>query len=65
MKIIFKDTSNKKIFVTEEIKKKRLSICKKCEHHLEWLNLYRCKTCGCIMDAKVTLVKSECPIGKW
>ena len=25
----------------------------------------RCTRCGCFIDAKVALLSSECPIGKW
>ena len=50
-------------FVTNETRKKRLNICKGCEHYFKPTG--NCKKCGCFMRIKTTLSFSECPIGLW
>jgi hypothetical protein len=48
---------------SDEVAKSRLDICKACP---EFLNLtHQCKKCGCLMNLKVKLQDSGCPIGKW
>lgn len=55
--------SGNEIFVTEEEKERRLSICKKCpEYHEEQM---RCKNCGCFLENKVTFTASKCPLSHW
>ena len=50
-------------FVSPDLKKVRLEICKGCS---EFKKLTRtCSQCGCQMDLKVMYVKSECPKKKW
>lgn len=43
--------------------KKRIEICRKCEH----LNtiLVQCKVCGCLLHVKARLENQSCPLGKW
>lgn len=47
-------------------KEKRLAICNKCDEakHMR-LGLIVCKKCGCLMNMKVALPKSKCPLNKW
>ena len=52
-----------KYFVTNEIRKERLGICKSCEHYFKPTG--NCKKCGCFMRVKTTLSFTECPIGLW
>jgi hypothetical protein len=40
----------------------RIEICKTCERFAAPLF---CKECGCILEFKVLLSGSECPLGKW
>jgi hypothetical protein len=54
--------SGKKIFVSDEDKEKRFSICQSCEF-LSDTN--RCMKCKCNMKIKTTLANQRCPIGKW
>lgn len=46
-----------------EIAKKRLEICKACPRFVRFT--HQCKECGCIMNAKVKLAESTCPLNKW
>lgn len=49
-------------FVTEEIKKKRMDVCSKCEH----LSITRqCKVCLCFVDLKTKFSEAHCPKFKW
>lgn len=58
------DIFNKNIEkVPEDIKAKRLEICKACPELIKLTT--QCKKCGCFMDAKTTLPHAECPLGKW
>lgn len=49
--------------VTEENAEERLTICEECPEFIKITK--QCKQCGCIMPAKVKLLVSTCPIGKW
>jgi len=39
----------------------RANICDKCEHK----RFIMCAKCGCILSAKIRLINSKCPEGKW
>lgn len=39
----------------------RLKACAACEHNA----LGICKKCGCIIQAKIRIAKSRCPLGFW
>ena len=64
-----RDVVGKK-FVTEEIYKKRIAICRKelssenpcCE---VFMNRLECAICGCFVEAKAWLENAECKLGKW
>ena len=58
------DLFNKNIGrVTEEIKERRMEICKTCEFFISATQI--CAKCGCIMPAKTVLPNAYCPIHKW
>ena len=46
----------------EVLSKKRLDICKKCDHYT---TKGRCRKCGCIMAAKTRSKRTKCPIKLW
>jgi len=48
---------------TEELAKKRISICFSCTNYKQKIN--RCNICGCFMPAKVRSINSSCPLKKW
>ena len=48
---------------TEELKEKRMEICRNCEFFISLTQ--QCKKCGCIMPAKTMLADAYCPIHKW
>lgn len=45
------------------IAKQRLAVCKQCPRFVRFT--HQCKECGCIMDTKVKLADSKCPLDKW
>lgn len=49
-----------KIFVSEEEKDRRLTICKKCNHYNS--TLVQCKKCGCFLEAKTRLLGFHCAL---
>tara|TARA_R100001015_G_C4632368_1_gene195836 strand:+ start:3473 stop:3658 length:186 start_codon:yes stop_codon:yes gene_type:complete len=58
--------------VDKETQKKRLAICKKCEHRRnKFLGLFNgdsCSLCKCLLKAKTSVTKEfdgKCPIDKW
>lgn len=51
------------MFVPETISEERYNICKGCDKFIKWTR--QCKSCGCILPAKVKLSFSSCPEGKW
>jgi len=54
-----------KIISSEELKNKRINICDSCNlKKMMWGKAW-CTECGCNIGAKVSLRKSECPLGKW
>lgn len=49
--------------VPEEVKSARLAICLECDSMIKLTR--QCGKCFCIVDAKVMVKKTSCPIGKW
>ena len=52
----------------QEQAKKKLDICIPCENNStpnEITNTSRCRACGCVLKAKTSNPKSECPLKKW
>ena len=54
---------NSNNYVEDEIASSRYEICKLCPELIDLTK--QCKQCGCIMPAKVKLLASTCPLGKW
>jgi hypothetical protein len=50
-------------FETEETRTIRLNLCNECEHLIKITR--QCSKCFCIVDGKVSLKNSKCPVGKW
>lgn len=50
---------------TEELAKKRISICTNKKLCDKLSKRKTCNICGCFMPAKVRNPKSRCPINKW
>jgi hypothetical protein len=48
---------------TEEETQERLNICRSCSEFFK--PTQQCKRCGCIMPAKASLKRANCPLGKW
>lgn len=51
------------LFVSDEVYKERLSICKSCNEYDEFEN--RCKECGCYVPGKAKIILDSCPLAKW
>ena len=51
------------ILVSDEVHKKRLTICESCEHYDS--EERRCKECGCFLDMKSRISLESGPIGAW
>ena len=52
------------IIITEEQKREqRKAVCKDCSSYNS--NLHRCNECGCMVDVKIYVDASRCPLGKW
>ena len=56
-------TNNGPLFVTDEVKAQRLTICKSCEHYDA--SQIRCKSCGCFLLQKASFALDSCPLRKW
>ena len=53
--------TGEKILAPEEEVKRRLEICRTCEHFTGTT----CRLCGCLLKFKTKLETEACPIGKW
>lgn len=51
------------ILASEEVQKKRMEICKKCDYYNPIST--RCKSCGCFLVVKTKLAAVHCPEGYW
>ena len=51
------------MFTSMQIRLERASHCQKCEHYFRPTK--QCKQCGCLVNLKVTLANTSCPVGKW
>jgi hypothetical protein len=51
------------LFVSNEIKEHRLSICRQCDYYDE--SQVRCRHCGCMLEHKAKFALDSCPIDKW
>jgi len=51
------------LFVTEDVYKERISVCRGCDKYDEMEN--KCVECGCYIPAKARVVLDSCPLEKW
>lgn len=54
---------NKLIGRNRELAERRLKICATCIFFIP--STLVCRRCGCPMEAKGTLERKKCPLGKW
>ena len=52
------------MIASDIIIKERRNICESCEHRKK-MGVFLCSKCGCIIEGKIRLAASKCPIGKW
>ena len=52
-----------KFFVTDNVYKDRMAICKECPYYFKLTG--QCKKCLCFMKVKTRLAPKACPIKKW
>lgn len=45
--------------------KRRLDICKTCEHNIKFMNSRVCELCGCILKSKASVENEKCLMNKW
>jgi sulfur relay (sulfurtransferase) DsrF/TusC family protein len=69
-KNIVKGISNAVVGYTTDTSSKRLETCKKCNDKkiiasFGKKNVYICKHCSCLIEAKVTIDNEKCPLNKW
>lgn len=53
----------KVLFVSDEVYKERVSICKICDKYDEFEN--KCVECGCYVPGKAKIILDSCPLKKW
>jgi len=53
----------KALFVSDEVYKERVSICKSCDKYIELDN--ECSECGCYIPMKAKVILDSCPLEKW
>jgi hypothetical protein len=54
---------DKVLFVSDEVYKERVSICRSCDRYDELEN--RCVECGCYVPGKAKINIDSCPLKKW
>ena len=54
---------DKVLFVSDEVYKDRVSICRSCDRYDELEN--RCMECGCYVPGKAKIILDSCPLEKW
>lgn len=45
--------------------KRRLDICKTCEHNVKYMKTRICDQCGCILKSKASVENEKCVLNKW
>lgn len=51
------------LFVSDEVYRERMTICKACDKYDELDN--RCRQCGCFLPPKAKMILDSCPLDKW
>lgn len=51
------------MFTSMPVRLERAGHCQRCEHYRR--STKQCNLCGCLVNLKVTIAKSVCPVGKW
>lgn len=54
---------DKVLFVSDEVYKERIGICRTCDKYDELEN--RCRECGCYVPGKAKINIDSCPLKKW
>ena len=49
-----------KVFVSSDEQKRRMALCKECEHFNDMLT--QCRVCGCFLEAKTRLKSFHCAL---
>lgn len=57
------NNQEKVLFVSDDVYKERVDICKSCDKYHELEN--RCVECGCYVPAKAKIILDSCPLNKW
>ena len=60
---VIKHLNQEDLFVSDEVLKKRITICQSCEYYDS--KQHRCKECGCFLELKAKVGLESCPIGAW
>lgn len=53
------------INTNDELSKKRLNICRKCDKLEIKYNKEKCSVCGCYLKHKTRIKSETCPLNKW
>ena len=48
-----------------DMQKRRLDICKKCDHKMKYMGTEICDLCGCILKSKASIESEKCLMNKW
>jgi len=51
------------MFTSMQIRLERAGHCQKCEYYRRATK--QCTQCGCLVNLKVTIANSSCPVGTW
>lgn len=61
--VALQELTGKTNYVSDEIRMRRLDICRNCPHLIKLTN--QCSACGCFVKSKTRYAESSCPMGKW
>ena len=50
---------------TSDEQKRRLDICKSCEHNFKFSGARICDLCGCVLKSKASIDSEKCLMNKW
>jgi len=57
------NNQEKVLFVSDEVYRERITICKGCDKYDEFEN--KCVECGCYLPGKARIILDSCPLKKW